>query len=117
MDLTQVLVAAFNRKGIDVIHARTGQEAMRFSEVLTPDVMVLDINLPDGDGFVVAEWFRMRGDLSNVPLVVFTSKDLSEEEKERLRLGPTEFMTKGKAPLEQLECQVDRFLGNLVSGK
>lgn len=116
-DLTRVMVTMFNTRGIEIIHARTGREAIRFSQVLTPDLIVLDVNVPDGDGFEVVKSLRQHSHLQGIPLVVHSSLDFTTEEKERLRLGATEFLTKGRVTPEEFGRRIVYMLNQVSSFK
>ena len=65
-----------------------------------PDLLILDIALPDGDGFGLVDWLRQQHDMKQLPLVVYSAQDLSENERKKLRLGPTEFLTKARVQLQ-----------------
>lgn len=101
-DLASVLIALFERHGL---------EAVELSRRLQPDLMILDLGLPDGDGFWVAEWLRQHERLHSVPIVVYTGRDLDAAERERLDTGKMRFMTKGAVTLEQFERDVLDFVG------
>jgi signal transduction histidine kinase len=98
-DLTLLDVTArqLSREGITVRTATTGEEAIRIAEAEPPALIVLDIGLPERDGFDVVEAMRQRAELKGVPVLVYTARDLTEEQRGRLRLGPTRFLTKSKA--------------------
>jgi exodeoxyribonuclease VII large subunit len=57
---------------------------------------VLDIGLPDGDGFNVVDWLRKHENLARLPLVVYSGRELSPAERRQLTLGPTHFLTKAR---------------------
>jgi len=67
---------------------------------------VLDLSLPDGDGFNVVDWLRQREDLAHLPLVVYSAREIAPLERSQLQLGPTHFMTKAKVQPQQLESLV-----------
>ena len=102
---------------VDLSHARTGQEAIEGCKRWRPDLLVLDLILPDGDGFLVADWLRQYDQLRQVPLVVYSAKDLDAEERERLQLGHTEFFTKGRITPKEFEHRVMSLLARLVPHK
>jgi len=80
-----------------------------------PDLLVLDIGLPEADGFEVVDWLRRHERLRAVPLVVYTARELDEHDRERLRLGATtEFLTKGRITPQDFEQRVMRLLGRLT---
>ena len=115
-DLARLLTDMFGRHGIEAMHAATGVEAVEVSRSSPPDMIVLDLALPHGDGFWVVE--RLRGDgLRGVPLVVYSARDLDEGDRERLRLGHTEFLTKGRLPPEEFERRVVTLLNRIAPAR
>jgi CheY-like chemotaxis protein len=106
LDLARVLTAMFERHGITTFHAQTGREAIQISQRTMPDLLVLDLIMPDGDGFAVVDWLRHHNHLHRIPLVVYSAKDLSEAEREQLTLGETRFLTKGRILPEVFEQQI-----------
>jgi CheY-like chemotaxis protein len=71
-----------------------------------PDLLILDIALPDGDGFGLVDWLRQQQEMKQLPLVVYSAQDLSEGERNKLRLGPTEFLTKARVQPQDVETLV-----------
>ena len=67
-----------SRHGVKTFHAATGLEAIELSQQVMPDLLVLDIGLPEADGFEVVDWLRRHERLSALPVVVYTAKDLDE---------------------------------------
>ena len=114
IDLADVLTTLFQRHDIETFHAHTAREAIRLSQQVNPDLLVLDLTLPDGDGFSVVEWLRQHNRLYSVPLVVYSAKDLDESERNRLRLGQTEFLTKGRVSTQEFEHRVMELLHGIT---
>jgi PAS domain S-box-containing protein len=104
-DLAEILTEMLGGRNLEVHHARTAREAIRLSEALPPDLLVLDLGLPDVDGLAVVEWLRRHGHLNRIPIAVYTARDLSDVERERLRQGQAEVLIKGQVSPEAL---VDR---------
>lgn len=115
-DLARVLATMFQRHGIETFHALSGREAIALSQRSIPDLLVLDLVLPDGDGYSVVDWLKQHDRLHFVPLVVYTARDLDETDRERLRLGETNFLTKGRIPPEQFEKRVIQLLNRMFPG-
>jgi PAS domain S-box-containing protein len=112
--LAEVLAAMLMRHGLRTVIATTGQEAIALCRRIEPDLLVLDIGLPDTDGFGVVAWLRSDTCLRSLPLVVYTARDLDSASRDRLRLGEsTEFLTKGRTTPEGFEARVRRVLGLL----
>jgi len=95
--LLNLMARQLSREGITVRTATTGEEAIRVAEAERPALMVLDIGLPERDGFDVVDAMRRRPTLKDIPVLVYTGRDLTEEQRGRLRLGPTRFLTKSRA--------------------
>jgi PAS domain S-box-containing protein len=114
LDLAEVLLAVFSRHGMQTFHAATGQEAIQLSQRIMPDLLVLDLILPERDGFAVVDWLRQHNRLRQVPLVVYTAKDLSARDRDRLKLGETLFLTKGRITPQEFERRVVDLLNRIT---
>jgi len=116
-DLARVLLEVFVRHGIEALHAPTGVEAVELCRRARPDLLVLDLGLPHGDGYWVVEALRGDGAPGGVPTVVYTARELDEEDRERLRLGHTEFLTKGRVSPEEFEKRVVSLLNRIAPAR
>ncbi len=114
LDLALVLIAMFERHGIETYHAQTGREAIQMSQRVIPDLLVLDLVLPECNGFTVVDWLRQHNRLCQVALVVYTAKDLHDSDRERLKLGQTLFLTKGRITPEEFEQRVIKLLNRII---
>ncbi len=106
IDLARVIGEVFMRDAIEVRLAHTLQDALEACFSFQPHLLVLDIGLPDGDGFNVVDWLRKHENLARLPLVVYSGRDLSHEDCSKLTLGPTQFLTKARVQPQQLEALV-----------
>ncbi|MDQ4143958.1 MAG: response regulator [Actinomycetota bacterium] len=113
-DLAGVLISMFEKQGVKTYHARTGKEAIRLSEQTRPDLLLLDLVLPELDGFTVIDWLRRHDQLRLVPVVLYTAKDLDDSEREQLKLGDIHFLTKGRIAPEEFEHQVMQLLSHMT---
>ena len=102
-DLASVLSASFQNAAVHIDHAASRQQAIRQCITRPPDLLILDLTLPDGDGFSLVEWLRQQPTLRALPLVVYSGREISEIEMAKLRLGPTEFLTKAKVQPQEVE--------------
>jgi signal transduction histidine kinase/CheY-like chemotaxis protein len=114
-DLASVLTASFQDAAVHIDHASNRQEAIRQCINRRPDLLILDLTLPDGDGFSLVEWIRQQPSLRTLPLVVYSGREVSDIEMARLRLGPTEFLTKAKVQPHQVEELVLSMVENIRS--
>jgi hypothetical protein len=117
LELAQVLATMFSRHGIETFHAQTGRDAIHLSQRILPDLLVLDLALPEYNGFAVVDWLRQHNRLRQVPLVVYTAQDLDESDRERLKLGQTLFFTKGRITSHEFEQRAIDLLNRMIRGK
>jgi CheY-like chemotaxis protein len=75
VDLARVIGDVFARDTIEVKLAHTLQAALDACFSFQPHLLVLDIGLPDGDGFNVVDWLRQHENLARLPLVVYSGRD------------------------------------------
>jgi len=106
VDLARVIGAVFARDDIEVQLVHTRQAALSACSSFKPQLIVLDLSLPDGDGFNVVDWLRQHEDLAHLPLIVYSAREISPSERPQLKLGPTHFLTKAKVQPQQLESLV-----------
>jgi CheY-like chemotaxis protein len=84
-EATRKLLADMLRaEGATVTEADNGRAALERLEEEVPDLIVLDLMMPELDGFAVVEQVRDRADLSRLPVLVVTSKDITAEDRRRL---------------------------------
>jgi signal transduction histidine kinase/DNA-binding response OmpR family regulator len=105
-DLASLIVQRFEQAGVLIDHAATLRQATERCLLGPPDLLILDVSLPDGDGFSLVDWMRRQPAFRNLPLVVYSGREISETEMQKLRLGPTQFLTKGNVKPQQVEALV-----------
>jgi putative two-component system response regulator len=77
-----------------LIFARSADEAAEILDSMTPDTLVIDINMPGTDGFAFYESVRRKESLSDVPAVFLTGNDDGEMKRRALMLGATDLLGK-----------------------
>ena len=102
--MTQILIAedsekiaAFIAKGLEsqgykVIHAATGDEAMRLLELSDFDLLILDIGLPNIDGFTILE--RLRGSGNTMPVIILSARASVPDRLAGLESGADDYVPK-----------------------
>ncbi len=104
--------------GYDDIHVQavgTGNEALGIMHNDTPDCVVLDLRLPDMSGFDLLEKIRDDESLSDLPVVVFTGRELSPDEDAQLHTMARSVVVKGVEFPERLLDETALFLHRVVS--
>lgn len=114
-DLADLLATLFGRHDIETFIAKTGREAIHLSQKVNPDLLILDLILPEADGFTVVDWLKQHDQLFSVPVVVYSAKDLDDSERHRLKLGHTEFFTKGRVTTQEFEQRVMDLLQRITT--
>jgi CheY-like chemotaxis protein len=102
-------------KDIEIVTAGTGAEALSVLDSLPVDCVVLDLRLPDMSGFELLEVLGGRPSLASIPVVVFTGKDLSAKEEERLNTMAKSIVLKDVRSAERLLDETALFLHRVVT--
>jgi CheY-like chemotaxis protein len=100
---------------IDTIVASTGGEALEILRSERCDCVVLDLRLPDMSGFAVLEQIRDDATMRDLPVVVYTGRELSSEEDARLHTMARSVVVKGVESPERLLDETALFLHRVIS--
>jgi HAMP domain-containing protein/CheY-like chemotaxis protein/signal transduction histidine kinase len=100
---------------IEIVNAGTGADALTTLRDQPCDCVVLDLRLPDMSGFEVLEKMRADAALSEVPVVVFTGRELSAEEDAQLHTMARSIVVKGVESPERLLDETALFLHRVVT--
>ena len=93
-DIALIVKEALRGQGFEVDHFLRALEFFRAVEEETPDLVIIDVMLPDFDGFRIANFLKNRPDLSDIPVIFLTAR-VSEEDKLRgFELGADDYITK-----------------------
>src|SRR3954452_13696439 len=111
-DIALALRLLFSRAGYEVAHATDGRSGLKEAYVEHPDLVVLDVGLPEMDGWQVLERLR---DVSDVPVLVLTAHGQEAEKVRGLRGGADDYLTKPFANAELL-ARVEALLRRAGSG-
>jgi len=93
--ITELVAMGLGYNGFDVERASSGRAALQAAEQRRPDLIVLDVMLPDLDGFEVARRLRSaEGAGTRVPIIFLTARDTTADKVQGLRLGSDDYVTK-----------------------
>lgn len=90
--ITELLGMALRYEGWEVFTASRGRQAVEVAKLHKPDVAILDVMLPDIDGFEVMR--RIRADQPNIPVIFLTAKDAVRDRISGLTAGGDDYVTK-----------------------
>ena len=93
--ITEMLAMGLGFNGFEVERASSGRGALDLIARRRPDLVVLDVMLPDLDGFDVAKRVRQgEGNGNHLPIIFLTARDTTADKVEGLRLGSDDYVTK-----------------------
>src|ERR1700677_2535971 len=92
LNIRELVQMALKFHGCAVTTGATGGDAIRLAETDQPDLIILDVMLPDIDGFEVCRRLRARG--NEVPIIFLTARDATSESITGLTLGGDDYITK-----------------------
>lgn len=113
--LGSVLSTMLQHRGVQAVRAQSASEAIELASSQPPDLLMLDLALPDGDGYSVVDRLRSEERLRTIPIAVYTARDLDAEERDRLSLGRAEFLTKGHIAPEEAVGRIVGLLDRVTS--
>jgi PleD family two-component response regulator len=94
LDVADMLNAYFRVQGYDVLTVNWGEDGVRAAQATEPDLIILDIRLPDIDGFEVARRLRTTRKTQDVPIIFLTEKRDRSDRLRGLELGADDYITK-----------------------
>ncbi|MEI6313406.1 MAG: response regulator [Syntrophus sp. (in: bacteria)] len=100
-------------EGLKPIVAEDGSVCLELIKKHIPDVLVLDLMMPEPDGFAVLEKIRSNPDTRDLPVIVVTAKDLTEGDRNKLRGNVSSVLGKSAATSETLLVEIKRILMDL----
>jgi DNA-binding response OmpR family regulator len=92
--IRELIRARLTTAGYDTHTAHNGREALQRMRSLKPDALLLDINMPELDGFGVLEALRAEEPIRHIPVLVLTARHGEEDVKRAVSLGAKDFLTK-----------------------
>ncbi len=109
---------ALEQDGWQVSEAENGRMALARLAETRPDVIVLDLMMPEMDGFEFLVEMRSRAEWRDIPVLVVTAKDLTAEERGRLNGDVERVLQKGASELDELLREIGRILpGSIARGR
>jgi len=109
IDTLRLVGLMLEGEGHDIIAAKNGQRAISLARSEVPDLIILDIMMPDVDGFTVMTQLRREISTRSIPILIFTAKSGSDDKALGLDLGADGFITKPISTRELL-AQINQML-------
>jgi CheY-like chemotaxis protein len=92
--IQKVVELTFSKEDFQIVPARSGEEAIRKAREVRPDLMLIDLVMPDKSGYEVCETLRKDPILKDVPIILLTGTFEAFDKNEGARVGANDFVTK-----------------------
>ncbi len=112
-NITDLVVTALRYERFEAVAAADGREALKLVDSFHPDLVVLDVMLPDLDGFQVQQRLAERGE--RIPVLFLTARDATEDKVRGLTIGGDDYLTKPFS-LEELVARIRAVLRRVSEG-
>jgi DNA-binding response OmpR family regulator len=115
IDVAEMVTAYFRAQGYDVMTVNWGEDGVRACQTNHPDLAILDIRLPDIDGYEVARRLRSDRRTADVPIIFLTEKRERADKLQGLELGADDYITK-PFDIQELRLRVRNALQRISQG-
>ncbi len=105
--LNDAYVMILQREGHDVKSALDGAEALKITKTFEPDVILLDLRMPDVGGIEFLKRYKLPEKHPKVRVIIFSNLDMQKEIDEAFRLGAAKYMLKSWASPKELIKMID----------
>jgi signal transduction histidine kinase len=99
----ETLIALLTNSKYEIYQANSGKEGISLAKKINPDVILLDVMMPEMDGFEVCRIFRKDPNLSEIPIIMVTALDDRESRLAGLNAGADDFLSK---PYDSVEMEI-----------
>lgn len=100
----------FNQAGFKTFLALDSKEGLEIAKKEKPDLILLDILLPEEDGIIFLNWLKNEPEISSIPVVAFSNYDDPKTKKEAFELGIKEYLIKTNYTPEELVQKIKNYL-------
>jgi DNA-binding response OmpR family regulator len=115
LDVAEMLNAYFRVQGYEVFTVNWGEDGLRSCQAVHPDIVILDIRLPDIDGYEVARRLRSDRRTYDIPIIFLTEKSERADRLQGLEIGSDDYITK-PFDVQELRLRVRNALKRISQG-
>jgi CheY-like chemotaxis protein len=112
----ELVAAALEAEGYHVLRAYGGAEAIEAARSERPDLVILDLMMPEVSGFEVARALRDSEQTARIPILVLTAKDLTAEDRARLNGNVSAILAKASFSSSELLAELRRAIDSRAKG-
>jgi diguanylate cyclase (GGDEF)-like protein len=107
--ILELMSAILESEGYGVVRARQAMEGIDLAIEIQPDLILLDLLLPDISGFEALERLKLHPTAKNIPVIIFTARSLTEDDRARLNAKIRGVIQKGKSLRAALLTEIRKF--------
>jgi len=100
----------FTKEGFEAILVGSTEEAIEAVPKVKPDLILLDILLPQKNGLGFMEWFNNQKDLASIPVIAFSNYDHPEVRQKAIKMGIKRYLIKTDFTPQEIVDEVKRYL-------
>ena len=100
VDSLKLIALMLQRQGYDIVAAKNGQQAIARAHADDPDLIILDVMMPDMDGYEVCRRLRRDPSTQAIPIIMFTAKTMVDDKVAGFEAGADDYLTKPTHPAE-----------------
>ena len=116
VDTLRLVGLMLQRQGYQIIAANNGEQGLAHADADTPDLILLDVMMPEMDGYEVARRLRANPDTAGIPILMFTAKTQLDDKVTGFEAGADDYLTKPTHPTE-LQAHVKALLSRSSKGR
>jgi len=105
----QVIKEAIEITGVDVLLAHNAMDALNIFQQVTPDLILLDVMMPEVDGLSLLRWIREHSENENLPILVVSAKGQPEDRQAAIDAGANGFLGKPFS-VEELRTEIGQYV-------
>lgn len=108
--LADMYAVKFKKEGFDIIETQNGFEGVELAQKEKPDLILLDIILPQMDGFSILTSFKSNDELKNIPVILLTNLGQEGDIQKGKSLGAVDYLTKSNTTPAEVIAKVKEIL-------
>jgi len=116
VDTLRLIGLMLQRQGYQIIAANNGEQGLAHADADSPDLILLDVMMPQMDGYEVARRLRANPDTAGIPILMFTAKTQLDDKVTGFEAGADDYLTKPTHPTE-LQAHVKALLSRSSKGR
>ena len=110
--IVQLIKLTISNPNLEIIEAFSGFEALEKVKLKKPDIIILDLMMPNLNGFEVCRKLKSEAITQHIPIIILSAKDQKEDKIKGIKVGADEYITKPFDPIE-FEAKLNYFLASL----